>query len=522
MRIATKLLLAGLVLAGQSSTKAAGPSPWYYHVKTGGTGGKPIQSEADPGPSSCWNSINAAFAAVKSRATPGPWSIQVDDEATYEEAVVLSGLVTSSTETLTLTKAPWLVGTPTIYPREPFRSALAIRGLWPETGEGRLIGGLTYVTVRGFTLKNNASGTEKTTERPLFTDNQSYMTEGRHIIEDCLFDGQKQVYDSRNPIGIWGTCIHTVFRRNVIRDFTINETNRLGVVLLLAKPRANVMGQPQVTIADNTFCGNRGLVVECVGDTDNQRNYKLVIERNKLIRNSSGGYRVMSINNIGLLNIVQNNIFADNSGIGGTLQIWAANNTKIYHNTFFNNHMEREVIVHGGSASGVEVKNNIFWPTPDGYCIDVGRGCTEHLISANNAFFSDLDKDGYPPGSAFSTTEDTEVVGSWNGSDVTTLSWNNQSKNNTGNGYTLGGLGLNWHMHLVAGSLCIDRGVSGLVSDDFDGGPRPVGAGSDIGAVEYGTTVPPRSLGRPKQAEPRSPGSPAVNPAVPLPQPQGR
>ena len=187
MRIATILLLAGLVLAGELSTKAVGPSPWYYHVKTGGTGGKPVQNEAEPGLSCCWNGINAAFAAVKSRATPGPWIIQVDDEATYDEAVGLSGLVTSSTETFTLTKAPWLVGTPTIYAREPFRSALAIHGLWPENGEGRLIGGMTHVTVRGFTLKNNVAGTDKTTERPLFTDNQTYMTEGLHIGRAILF-----------------------------------------------------------------------------------------------------------------------------------------------------------------------------------------------------------------------------------------------------------------------------------------------------------------------------------------------
>jgi hypothetical protein len=521
MRITTQLLVVVLFLAGLSSVTVAGQDGWYYHVKSGGTGGKPVPSDADPGLSSCWNSINAAFAAVKSRATPGPWIIQVDDEATYDEAVVLTGLQTSSTETFTLTKAPWLAGRPTIYPHQPVWSVLGIHGLWPATREGRLIGGLTYVTVRGFTFRSNMAATDQTAKYFLFTDNQTYMTEGLHIIEDCIFDGQNQVYDKGHPIGIWGTCINTVFRRNVVQNFTV-QTNNMGVVFVMTKPVADVVGQPQVIIADNTFYGNKGLVAEFAGDTDNQRCYKLVIERNKLIRNSCGRHRVMSINFNALCNIVQNNIFADNSGAYNTLSIYNSGNTKIYHNTFFNNHMNPEVTVWGGSTSGVEVKNNIFWPTPGCHCINVGRGCTENLISANNAFFSDLDKDGYPSGSAFSTTEDTEVVGSWNGSDVTIHSWTNQSKNNTGNGYTLGGLGLNLHMHLVAGSRCIDRGASGLVSDDFDGAQRPVGAGYDIGAVEYGTTVPPRSLGRPKQAEPRSSSSPAVNPAVPLPQPQGR
>ena len=203
MKTTTQPLVVGLVAAGLLSMTAAGQTAWYYHVKTGGTGGKPVQSETDPGLSSCWNSINAAFAAVKSRATPGPWIIQVDDEATYDEAVVLSGLQTSSTETLTLTKAPWLAGRPTIHPRQLFQRALAINGLWPGTGDplpdqpGQASRRLTYVTVRGFTLKNNAAGTDQTTEQNVFSDNQSYLTEGLHVVEGCHFDGQNQVYDSR-------------------------------------------------------------------------------------------------------------------------------------------------------------------------------------------------------------------------------------------------------------------------------------------------------------------------------------
>ena len=69
MRITTQLLVVSLVLAGLSSATAAGQAAWYYHVKTGGTGGQPVQSETDPGVASCWNSINAAFAAVKSHSS---------------------------------------------------------------------------------------------------------------------------------------------------------------------------------------------------------------------------------------------------------------------------------------------------------------------------------------------------------------------------------------------------------------------------------------------------------------------
>ena len=53
MRIKTQLLVVSLVLAGLSSMSAAGQTAWYYHVKAAGTGGKPVQSEADPGLASC-------------------------------------------------------------------------------------------------------------------------------------------------------------------------------------------------------------------------------------------------------------------------------------------------------------------------------------------------------------------------------------------------------------------------------------------------------------------------------------
>lgn len=481
---------------------------WYYHVKTGGTGGRPVQSEADPGLSSCWNSINAAFAAVKGHATPGPWIIQVDDEATYDEAVALTDLQTSSTETLTLTKAPWLAGRPTIYPSQPGKRALAINGLWRGVAisqplpdqPGQPANRVTYVTVRGFTLKNNAQGTEKGPEQSIFSDHQRYLTEGLHIIEECCFDGQSQIYDSMLPIFVYGTCINTVFRRNVFRDLRRNEDSmkegRDRDLFATTPPVSTVVGQPQVTVADNTFFGNRGTVFVGVGDAVNQRYYRLVFERNTLRANYSYS-RLAYIGQNPLSNIVRNNIFSDNAGggsVSATLTIVNASNTKVYHNTFFNNHGPQEVAVDTGSTEGVEIKNNIFWPTPASYCIGVARGCTENLVCANNALFTDFQKDGYPPGFGFSTTENTETVGLWNGKPMTTDGWNQASKNNMGNGYTLEGPGLDKNMHLVADSTCIDRGISGLAADDFDGKQRPVGAGCDIGADEYGTTGTTRSL----------------------------
>jgi len=506
MRIVTHFLLVALVLAGLSGMTAAGQSAWYYHVKAAGTGGKPVQSEAAPGLPSCWNSINAAFAAVKSRATPGPWIIQVDDEATYDEAVSLSDFQTSSAETLTLTEAPWLSGRPTIYPRQVFRRTLAINGPWPGIGESlpdepeQVSRRVTHVTVRGFIFKNNASGTDRTTEECVFTDNQSYLTEGLHLIEDCVFDGQNQVYDSRNPIGMYRTCVNTVFRRNMVRNFIMNDTNTVnqfgryghGGVFVMTGPVTNLLGQAQVTIADNTFCENQGFVAIFAG---RQKHYALLFERNKVIHNHSIRYPIMLIEHNVLSNIVRNNQFAYNASGSGILSLNNASNTKMYHNTFFNSQDFAEVHIQENCGEGMEIKNNIFWPAPGGYAINVRPGCTENLVSANNAFFTDFKNDGYPPGFGFSRTENTETIGEWNGEAMTTDAWNKASKNNTGNGYTLEGPGLDKTLHLVAGSVCIDRGVSGLVSDDFDGGRRPVGAGYDIGADEYGSPGMVRPLG---------------------------
>lgn len=508
-----KLLIASFALAGLLSPTAAGQSAWYFHVKTGGTGGKPVQSETDPGLSNCWNRINAAFAAVKSRTTPGPWIIQVDDEAAYDEAVVLADLQTSSTETLTLTKAPWLAGRPTIHPSQLNKRALAINGLWPGSGDplpsqpGQSARRITYLTIRGFSLKNNAQATNLESDQPVFSDTQTYLTEGLHTFEDCDFDGQNQVYDCRIAVFVNGTCINTVFLRNVFHHFKMKEDPAdimFGYVLVMTKPVAPTVGLPQVTMTENKFYANQGLAWECMGDAVNKWYYKVLFERNTLTSNYSAFHSLVVINNNSLSNVIRNNLFYENQGPDshGTFSIWNAGITQIYHNTFVKNHEGREVAV-SGDSNGVEIKNNIFWPTPGGHlCIDVQPGYKGNLICAHNAFYADWKKDGYPAGSTFSTTENTETIGMWNDVTMTTSAWNDIAKKsksiwsfiqkasmaNAGNGYSLGGIGLDKNGRLIAGSLCINRGMPGLVKDDLEGQTRPEESNPAIGAVEYRTT----------------------------------
>jgi serine/threonine-protein phosphatase 6 regulatory ankyrin repeat subunit B len=507
--------IAGLVLESLFSRIPAGQAAWYYHVKTGGTGGKPVQSETDPGLSNCWSSINAAFTALKSRSTPGPWVIQVDDERTYDEMVILSDLQTSSTETLTLTKAPWLRGRPTIHPRKLSQSAIAINGLWPGTGDalpdqpGQARRRVTYLTICGFVFKNNASGQDKATERHVFSDNQTYLSEGQHTVEDCLFEGDHQIYDSRSPILIYGTCINTVFRSNIVQNFTLNDTNKVdlfgrghGCVFVMAEPVTNVADRPQAIVAGNIFQGNQGLVVCFTGDGDRRRYYSVLFERNQLLRNVSVRLPLMLLEQSGLSNLIRNNVFADNKGARETLLIANADNTKLYHNTFFNNH-NQELNLYSGPMAGVEIKNNILWPTPGSLCFVIGRGTTGNPIWGNNGFYADFKNQGYPPAFGFSTNENLEVVGYSTqggvGKWLTVDSLNSVSTNNTGNGYTLNGPGLRRDFRLAMDSLCMNRGIPALARDDVDGKPRPAGDGYDVGAHECDTTREDRSMeGKPE------------------------
>jgi hypothetical protein len=505
MRTVNQSLCVSLVLAGLLNVTSAGQKPWYYRVNSAappGNVGTAHQDYGDsfPDPNGCWHNISDALNAIKADGHDGPWVVQVDDTARYDDSVTVWGFKTNATTTLTIRKNPALKGRPTVYPAAQSKAAFNIGGDSQADGEN------SDVTIQGFIMSNNASGTERNTEMPVFADCQANLTTGRIVIEDCIFDGLGQTYDTRNTLMIYECRVDTIFRNNEVRNFTAQKKptepgpERNAGLLVVAPRKSSIVGEKRVQVVRNSFHDNTGILSEFSGNPSQKCGFSLLYEGNRVYHNTSNPKAGVLINIEGLdvNNIIVNNLFYDNaipSGWQTTLLIYGSGNTKIYHNTFFNNHAGREVVVATGSAEGVELKNNIFWPTAGSYCIEVQGGCTEHLISANNAFFTDFKKDGSPPGSGFSVTEDTETVGLWNGKPMTTDAWNKASKNNAGNGYTFEGPGLDKNMHLIAGSLCIDRGIPGLATDDIDGKRRPVGAGFDIGASEYGTDSTPRSLG---------------------------
>jgi len=230
--------------------------------------------------------------------------------------------------------------------------------------------------------------------------------------------------------------------------------------------------------------------------------YSSLFEGNKVYNNRGIlSLSIVDFENLNLSNTIRNNLFYDNSlqnleDVRGVLDFAYSPNSRVYHNTFYGNTQKQNIYVDGSNTYGVEIKNNLICPYPgSNYAINVGSGAEASLIAKNNAFYADFSANGYPPGFGFSITENTETVALYGRTAKTTSTFNGANANISGNGYTLGGPGLDRTMHLIAGSICIDCGVPGLASDDIDGGQRPVGAGYDIGADEYGTPSTARSVG---------------------------
>ncbi|MCX5643647.1 MAG: ankyrin repeat domain-containing protein [Phycisphaerae bacterium] len=477
--------------------------PWYYHVNSAAAPsnvGTAYQNYSTPfpAPSVCWHNISDALKAVKTDAHEGPWVIQVDDTATYDDAVTIADFRTNASATLTIRKNPALSGRPTVYPTAAGKRAFNIGG------DGQKDGNNSYVTIQGFAMSNNATGTDTTTENCLFIINENNQAMGQMIVEDCVFDGLGQTYDVRNTVAIYFFHVDSIFRNNEVKNFRDTEsgTGWLKGLLVLGPEASSIVGGQKLQIISNSFHDNTGQLIEFKGNQANNWMYSSLFEGNKVYNNRGIlSLSIVAFENLNLSNTIRNNFFYDNSlqnleDVRGVLDFAYSHNSRIYHNTFYGNKQKQNIYVAGSSTYGVEIKNNLICPFPGpNYAINVGSGAEASLIVKNNAFYADFSANGYPPGFGFSMTENTETVALYGRTAKTTSTFNGANANISGNGYTLEGPGLDRSMHLVAGSLCIDRGVPGLVSDDMDGEHRPMGAGYDIGADEYGTASTARSLG---------------------------
>jgi parallel beta-helix repeat protein len=164
---------------------------------------------------------------------------------------------------------------------------------------------------------------------------------------------------------------------------------------------------------------------------------------------------------------IRNNIFVANNFAG--IAIGAnVRNTKIYHNTFYQNGRQGVTIYDELSVLGVDIANNLFDQSANANChanctwyqtAHVQKGARAQNVTIANNFYAPA------PPIVLGTTDSAPTSGA--------------------PGFVDAAAG---NYRLAAGSAAIDKGKAlAAVARDFDGRARPQGSVPDPGAFEYGT-----------------------------------
>ncbi len=163
---------------------------------------------------------------------------------------------------------------------------------------------------------------------------------------------------------------------------------------------------------------------------------------------------------------VYNNIFSGGTSINGGITLYdGTNNAYFYNNTFYQiGAPDQPMVWATGTARGY-FKNNIWFSRPGQQFLMVEsyRGATCQL--ERDLFYDADGSTALPSGAGISVS--ASFVG------------NPMFVNPVAGDF-----------HLLAASPAVDAGVSAvssLVTRDYDGNPRPVGSGYDIGALEFVT-----------------------------------
>jgi hypothetical protein len=483
----------------------------YYYVRQDGSGG---QKNGDPTNSAqCFSTINGALTTLKTDysnkiSNQGKVFITVRDitAGTYP-ACTLDVLTTDIDGILVLenysTEAPVINGTT--------GPAITVGNASQADGN------VTNLIIKGLTLK----ATMASYNVVLFIGTN--LTQGNAIIKNNIFDGQTSENGTVSMLRIDTNPLNLTIKNNEFKNYYDDNDS----ASMIALRRADTTYNPTVIFSDNTIhaCWGGTLLYVGYASTGTTNFY---VERNQIYNNRTSS---SSTQNVGLINVasyntiaaatqqvqvVRNNFIYNNDSsysIHPIIEAMYASNTKIYNNTLYLNKLNSIgmalVFVDGNSTQGVEVKNNIFVPTAgnSSTVMQIAGSAIGNFISANNAFYVDYAGDGYPSGSDWATSENTENVGKWASVLKTTSDWNAIS-NNTGNGFTFSGPGVtsSSDMHLAATSLCIKRGVplSTEVAHDFDRDPRPLdGSNIDIGGDQ-------QSGGKRSSTQSGSQGYPAI------------
>jgi hypothetical protein len=160
--------------------------------------------------------------------------------------------------------------------------------------------------------------------------------------------------------------------------------------------------------------------------------------------------------------VVKNNIFYNNKR-GWSIQVYPGtiSRMKIYNNTFaFENPYREGHIIIGSSGSDNEIKNNIFYD-PKGSAIYFYTGTQTNMVVSNNLTYNCTISSGSAIGVTFTNNINSSVG----------LAFLNLSL-------------FDFHLTLLSPALDIGQNLAD-VTEDFDGIPRPQGAGYDVGAYEF-------------------------------------
>lgn len=254
-----------------------------------------------------------------------------------------------------------------------------------------------------------------------------------------------------------------------------------------------------------TSASNRCLIERCAfwdnghGGIELASTHRTVVRKNRFLRRDrgdgcGGNGAHMWLGPVGALadsNLIENNLaFATGRyGYQGPGFVVAGSYNVIRHNSMFSSGGGALALLDGGHNT---VVNNAF---------DVSASFAHGIAVFPNAC---RDSFQFFRGNCFYAQDPADKYW-WNNVRYSSLAAWESAGAQTGNTDSLPGFVRpdSEDLHLAAGSACVDRGTpDSAAAEDYDGTPRPQGAGFDIGAFEYlevaatepGAAVPVRPL----------------------------
>ncbi len=190
--------------------------------------------------------------------------------------------------------------------------------------------------------------------------------------------------------------------------------------------------------------------------------------------------------------LIDHSAFYRNSGWGIHIYGGTCNDNMVRYTRSYDNARvgQRGVGIGIYTGSGNVAYNNLIWGNRYGIAIRYGASNTRVY---NNTLYNNVEYGIFNDGDSTSAVIRNNIMYSTSGEDLyETGSGTVVDHNFTNDPQFVNAAGLDFHLRST--SPAIDAGLSiGQVPDDFDGVRRPQGAAYDIGAYEYGGTVPTRT-----------------------------